>query len=142
MTNQITFRIDGEPVAQGRPRFTKSGHAYDPARSREYKEMVADCAKYVMKGQEPIPKGMPVFCVIKAFYKIPKRFTKEQRRMAEKAVLLPTKKPDVDNLAKAIMDAMTGIVYEDDAQVVSLLCWKRYSRSPMVVVTVGTVKNE
>ena len=132
----MTIIIEGEPVAQGRRRFTRNGHAYDPAKSREYKKQVALAASLSMRGQSLFPKGIPLKCVITIWQKMPKRFTKKQKELAENEFLRPTVKPDVDNVAKAITDAMNGIVYVDDAQIVELVCGKYYAEEPKVMVKV------
>ena len=68
---------------------------------------------------------------------MPARFTKKQKELAEAEILRPTTKPDADNLAKAITDAMNGIVYADDAQIAELVCKKLYGAEPRVMVTVN-----
>ena len=49
-------------------------------------------------------------------------------------MLVPAKKPDIDNFSKLILDCLTGILYQDDAQVVDLFCSKRYSENPGVSI--------
>lgn len=135
----IQFTVEGDPVAQGRPRFTKNGHAYDPAKSRAYKELVALRAREAMAGRGPMPRGTAAYCIIEVRCRMPQRFTKRQREDARLERLLPTKKPDADNIAKAIMDGMAGIVYEDDAQVARVSCRKRYGEEPGVYVVAGKI---
>jgi Holliday junction resolvase RusA-like endonuclease len=48
--------------------------------------------------------------------------------------LYPKVKPDLDNVAKAVLDAINGIVYVDDAQVINLVATKRYATDPRVEV--------
>ena len=132
----MTFMVEGEAVPQGRPRFTKNGHAYDPEKSRDYKEQVALAASLSMRGHSAFPKEIPLKCVITIWQKMPKRFTKKQKELAENEFLRPTVKPDVDNVAKAITDAMNGIVYADDSQIVELVCGKYYAVEPRVMVEV------
>ncbi len=133
----MTFVVEGEAVPQGRPRFMRNGHAYDPQKSRDYKEQVAFVANWAMRGQSAFPKGTPLKCAITIWQKIPKRFTKKQKELAENDFLRPTSKPDVDNIAKSITDAMNGIVYADDSQIVELICEKYYAAEPKVMVKVS-----
>jgi Holliday junction resolvase RusA-like endonuclease len=71
---------------------------------------------------------------------IPKRFTREQRRQIEQGTLMPTTKPDVDNYAKAVMDALRGVAYKDDAQIVDLHSTKSFADgSPFVHVVISEV---
>lgn len=136
-SKNLTFTVEGEAIPQGRPRFTRNGHAYDPEKSRDYKERVAFAASWAMRGQEAFPKEIPLKCVIAIWQKMPKRFTKKQKELAENEFLRPTVKPDLDNIVKAITDAMNGIVYADDAQIVDLVCGKYYAQEPRVLVKVS-----
>ena len=52
----------------------------------------------------------------------------------------PTKKPDLDNIIKAIADSLNGIAYKDDAQIVELKSKKFYSDTPRVEVTIKIYK--
>ena len=133
----MTFVVAGEAVPQGRPRFMRNGHAYDPQKSRDYKEQVAFAASWAMRGQSAFQKGTPLKCAITIWHKTPARFTKEQKKMVENETLRPTSKPDVDNIAKSITDAMNGIVYADDSQIVELICEKYYAVEPKVMVKVS-----
>ena len=50
--------------------------------------------------------------------------------------MFPKVKPDLDNVVKAVLDALNGVVYRDDAQVVNLVATKRYATEPRVEVYV------
>jgi Holliday junction resolvase RusA-like endonuclease len=65
---------------------------------------------------------------------------KKGRALAQ--MIRPTVKADIDNIAKAILDGMTGVAWDDDKQVVSLRVEKTYSASPRVVVEVWEVKDD
>ena len=75
---------------------------------------------------------------ISAFFPVPKSYSLKKCEMAENGLIYPTKKSDADNIAKIICDALNGIAYHDDKQVVELLVSKRYARhgEPHVGVTV------
>jgi Holliday junction resolvase RusA-like endonuclease len=49
---------------------------------------------------------------------------------------MPSVKPDGDKLARAVLDALTGVLWKDDSQVTTLLVVKRYGSSPGVGVHV------
>lgn len=132
----IEFTIYGEPVAQGRPRFARRGkftQAYDPPDSREYKKYV----KLMASQNRPIKliEG-PVNLKLLIYRPLLKSMSKKKKAAALTGTLRPIKKPDVDNVAKGIMDAMTGIIWQDDKQVVSLQVAKFYSDQPRVEVKV------
>ena len=137
----MTIIIEGEPVAQGRPRFTRQGHPYDPEKSREYKERVALAAKKAMRGREMFAKPFPLWCEITVYRKIPKTFTGGKRLAAEYNRYRPITRPDADNYVKGILDAMNGIVYEDDALICRLVVEKFYTdKQPRIVVIVEEIQ--
>lgn len=110
---EIKFTIEGEPKGKGRPRFTRGGHAYTPKETVEYEEWVR--ASYLKAGKVYFANeelGME----IKAYYKIPKSTSKKKR--AEMVHTRPTKKPDYDNVAKIVTDALNEVAYADDKQIV------------------------
>ena len=137
---KITFLIPGEPTAQGRPRFSNRGpfvKAYDPEKSRNYKAFVKCIAMDAMNTNNGLqPLETPVNVNIKAFIGIPASKSKKFKAAALSGVERPTKKPDCDNIAKIILDALTGIIYKDDKQIVSLLVEKYYAENPRVEVTI------
>ena len=113
---------------------------YSPKENKTYEAEVARACRYAMKATgEHDPTKMAVAVEVVAYYKIPVA-TKAKTRLqmlAEK--ILPTKKPDVDNIAKSVMDGMNGVAYNDDAQVTDLYVCKRYSGEPKVCVRVKTI---
>lgn len=135
----IEFTVPGEPVAQGRPRFSTRGSfvkAYDPAKSKDYKAYVKLVAMAAMNERSLKPLDGAIAVSIKAFVSVPKSKSKKFRQNALKWLERPTKKPDCDNIAKILLDAMTGIVYEDDKQIIRLVVEKFYDEVPRVEVTV------
>ena len=130
-----TFEIPGVPVAKGRPRMTRSGHAYTPQKTRDYEAWVRLC--WLQTGQ---PMSLQPLQVKLGFYlPIPKSFRKKQRELALDGILLPAKKPDIDNLVKAILDGLNGLAYQDDKQIVALEAAKGYGAAPLVQVTLREV---
>ena len=141
--DQITFVVPGEPQGQGRPRFSTRGgyaRAYDTDRSRDYKVRIKTAAIDQMLRQGDIePMTGPLLISIMATEGVGKSKTKAFRVAALCGNVRPTKKPDIDNIVKAVMDALNGTVYEDDRQVVSLQAWKVYGENPGLEITVKKV---
>lgn len=138
-TKMIEFTVAGEPVAQGRPRFSTRGSfvkAYDPAKSKDYKAYVKLVAAAAMNERSLKPFDGAISVDIKAFVSVPKSKSKKFREAALICEIRPTKKPDCDNIAKILLDAMTGIVYEDDKQIVKLSVEKYYDEVPRVEVAI------
>ena len=114
--------IPGDPVGKERPRHTRNGHTYTPEKTKAYEAKVAAC---FLKAHGKRIDG-PVFVAITAYMPIPKRATKADRAAMEAGTRLPMKRPDADNIAKIVMDALNGLAYHDDAQVIGLSVLKRY----------------
>jgi Holliday junction resolvase RusA-like endonuclease len=130
----VTIRLAGEPEGKGRPRFDgRSGRAYTPASTRSYEAALRLAAQAEMAGR-PLMTGALEVLIVAAF-PIPKSFSKAKRTHALVGALRPTKKPDADNLLKSI-DALNGVVWEDDAQVTDATVKKIYAERPELTIKV------
>jgi Holliday junction resolvase RusA-like endonuclease len=135
MTGSVYFVVTGKPVGKGRPRASTRGgfvRMYTDAKTLGYEAAIADEAARAMSGAEPFetPMQMQVSC----YYPIPKSWPKKIKQEAIDEERFPNVKPDLDNVVKAILDALNGVVYRDDAQVVNLVATKRYATEPRVEV--------
>lgn len=135
MTLQLQFTVPGEPKGKGRPRFTRQGRAYTPAKTVEYEQLIAGQAKGAMLAHPGGPTQLPVEVRVDIHKGVPASWSKARRTRALDALEIPGK-PDLDNVAKAVLDAMNGVVYVDDVQVVRLLVTKAYSLHPRLEVNV------
>ena len=132
----IKFTIPGEPKAKARHRITKRGFSYTPKETVEYENWVKQC--YLLEHGQAMLEGQ-INAHIKAYFGIPKSYSKKQRRQIEEGKLRPTKKPDTDNIAKAVLDSLNGIAYRDDSAVVSLTVEKLFDDIPRIEVTLSKV---
>lgn len=130
------FEIMGEPVGKGRPRFTRNGHTYTPEKTANFETLVKLSFQQAYPSAEPITKVIPIEVKICAYFSIPKSTTKKELKLIENGMKKPTKKPDTDNIAKAVCDALNGIAYYDDSQIVSLTVCKLYSDKPHTKVII------
>lgn len=132
----INFTVYGEPTAQGRPKFARRGKfvtAYDPKKSREYKDTVYSVAL------EHKPKELlegALVMQVDIYRSIPKSFSKVKRTAIKDGILRPTTKPDCSNVVKGIEDALNGVIYKDDSQIVESVVKKFYSDTPRVAITI------
>ena len=113
----MEFFVPGTPVPQGRPRaFQRGGKIgmYDPATSKAWKSTVTQVAGYQ---RDRWHEGALVV-TLKFYMPKPK---------AAKPFTPCTKKPDIDNLSKAVLDALNEVCYKDDSQVIALSVTKRYA---------------
>lgn len=126
----IEFIVPGRAVPQPRPRvFTANSgktRAINSIKSREYKKLVRLIATSYRNKKRLILSEKPIALTIDVFYSIPKSYTKKKREGIQNLIIRHTIKPDADNLAKGIMDALTGIFYKDDSQIVNLIVSKNY----------------
>lgn len=136
---RVIFKIDGEPMGKGRPRFTKRGHTYTPEKTKQYESLVGLSYRNIAKDYK---FTSPVRVIVMAHFKIPKRKSKKVVGDMLNGHILPTKKPDVDNVAKIILDGLNGIAWEDDTQVTELVVSKYYSEEPRVSVMVEEIDAE
>lgn len=127
--------IPGEAVPQGRPRFGR-GRTYDPPKSREYKEYVRRLAYFsVPRGTVCHPLTCPVRLTCMIYRAVPKSWSRRKRADAIAGKIRPTTKPDVSNIIKGIEDALNGVWYADDSQIVEYgFVGKWYAEEPCVYV--------
>lgn len=136
---QRTVVVPGEPIAKGRPRFY-GGRAYTPQRTRQYEEKIQTAYRASYGDLDPL--AGPVAVCVSAYFKIPSGWNKAKTADAERDNVLPTKKPDVDNVVKSALDGLNGIAWQDDSQVVRLVGNKYYSTEPRLEITVCQVVGE
>jgi Holliday junction resolvase RusA-like endonuclease len=132
----IRIEVPGEPVPQGRPRFSGRGgfvRSYDPPKSRAYKKKVAAAVKEQYH-DEPI--NYAVHVQLSIYRPIQKSLSKKEREMRLLGFHRPVVKGDIDNYFKAVTDACTGLLWVDDAQIVSTKTNKYYSEDPHVEMLV------
>lgn len=122
----MEFIVEIDPEGKARPRFSqKSRTVYTPNKTKKYEKRVR--AAFLESGGETIPAGCYVAITVDAYFRIPKSYTKGKRLACQHNVNRPAKKPDIDNVLKAVMDALNGAAYVDDKQVVSVTCRKYYA---------------
>ena len=139
----ITFIIPGQPVAKGRPKFARRGPAvvaYTPAKTASYENLVKIAATAAMAGAAP--SAAPIEITIALALQIPASWSNKRRALAAAGAIRATKKPDADNVLKGIKDGCNGIVWRDDAQVVSITLQKGYSEIPYASVSIRELQGE
>lgn len=155
---EINITVPGQPYPQARPRFTSfyTGkkvfnkrlkrtvdetrvQAYDSEKSADYKKLVA---RYAMQHKPETLLEGALEVRIDIYKETLKSFSNAKKSAAEAKLLRPTTKPDADNYAKGPIDALKGIIWNDDGQVVDLLARKFYSSNPRIEITVRTLDNQ
>ena len=128
---RLVFEID--PVAQARPRAVRMGRGvrmYDPKKTADFKKQLhlLALAKHVVPLQEAL--SVEIW-----FYRqIQTSISKKERLRRTTGQVRPTVKPDTDNYIKSTLDALNGILWRDDAQIVDLTAHKFYSDNPRIEI--------
>ena len=135
----IEFTVPGEPAGKGRPKFTRSGHTYTPKETVNYETMVKLAYRQKYPGVKPVEKDVPLLATIVAYYKIPASVSNKKRQAMLEGKIRPTKTPDWDNIGKIVCDALNGIAYYDDCQIVDSSVKKFYSDTPRVEVEMEAI---
>ena len=143
LMNAICFTVPGKPQGKARARTfynpkTKGMSSITPEKTVLYENLIATC--YMDKaGNDRFPDDSYLLVRIQAFYEPPKSVSKKKRTEMLDGKILPAKKPDIDNVVKAVLDALNGVAYRDDTQVIELHVRKSYSEKPRVEVSIETI---
>lgn len=130
----ISFSVPGEPIpfaragANGKRRFT-------PPKQASYMSIVRMFARRAMGPRGGEPFDGPLALTIRATYLVPASWSAKKKSEAR----WKESKPDADNIAKLLKDAMNTVVYRDDAQIAELVVQKKYGPIASVVVSVESL---
>lgn len=135
----MTFEVPGEPRGQGRPRFNRhTGAAYKDSESKAYEAKIVAYYRKTL-GNFRWPDDAIIAVDVTAVYAIPKSASKVTAAAMANGDLMPTRKPDIDNVLKAVLDALNGVAYKDDARVVAVSAKKVYGEPRLVIEIKGSV---
>ncbi len=136
---KIAFILAGEPKGKERPRFCHNGQIYTPKQTTTYEQQII-FDYYKQCGNVKFDENSQLELFVKAYYKIPKSASKKKRMAMLSEEIRPTKKPDGDNILKAVADALNGVCYKDDKSIVKMSIEKFYSDVPRIEVIVQEVQ--
>lgn len=129
------FEVPGKIIGKGRPRLNSyTGSVYTPTRTKDYETLVEQY--FLLKYPKFKPFEGRVQVEISAFFEIPKSTKKADKELMLENKINPTKKPDIDNIVKIILDAMNGIAFKDDTQITKLNIEKSYAMQESVKVRI------
>ena len=120
----FTFTVYGTPVPQGSTRafvpkgWTRPIITAANSKTKPWRQEIAGVCKNVLNGCSPAGSSRPVSVKIAFYFDKPKS--------TKKSVQYKTTKPDLDKLARSVLDALTGIAFEDDSQVTDLRISKHF----------------
>lgn len=122
----LYLRFEIDPVAKGRPRFTRAGIAYKPKKTRDFENEIRFIAMNQYGGS--LVDG-PIKVQINFNFK-PGKTVKRKHH---------TTRPDCSNLAKGVEDALNGVVWKDDSQIIDLRVVKQYALESFIEVFIKSV---
>lgn len=136
---EINLIIPGKPVGKARPKINTHTHtAYTPTKTANYENFVKMCFINKYPNLKPLETNLKV--KIEAFFEIPTSYSKKKKN---ELIWEPyPHKPDIDNIAKIILDALNGIAYIDDIQIVQLEVEKCYGEKAEIYLNIMEVTDE
>ena len=126
----ITLTVLGKPIAKARARVTKSGFSYTPESTVSYENLIK--LAWQDSQQSKLP-DVELTASLTFEFQVPKA----KLSKFNKGIYIPhTSKPDLDNLAKSVLDALNGLAYTDDSQISFLQVSKIYGNEPKVTIRI------
>ena len=130
------FEVPGKIIGKGRPRLNSyTGAVYTPTRTKDYETLVEQY--FLLKYPRYTPIEGRVQVEINANFEVPKSAKKADKELMLENKINPTKKPDIDNIVKIVLDAMNGIAFKDDTQITKLQVEKTYSLNESVAIKIS-----
>ena len=128
----IELEIMGKPLGKARPRVTRKGFTYTPQKTVNYENLI----RYTFQSEFPNHKPYEgyVEAEIKAIFDVPKSYSKKKTIELLNGNCNYDHIPDVDNVAKIVLDSLNGIAYKDDSQVTVLKVIKEYGDQAKITV--------
>lgn len=127
----IGFEVSGRPFPKQRPRTTKTGRTYTPAKTALAEKAIKNRASEFFSG---FRFAGPVHVDIIFVFKPAKSWSKKR---TQKAIGQPHEQcPDVDNLSKLVCDALNGIAYVDDKQVAKCTSEKVWGLTERTIISI------
>lgn len=127
--------IPGDPQGKGRPRFTRGGRAYTPERTKDYEAKLREAWFAEGYPELAFPAGIPLKLTVECRFKIPVSASRKKQLMMLEGRIPCCKKPDLDNCIK-VVDALKGVAFQDDSQIVLIKASKRWSTAGYMCVTI------
>ena len=123
--------VGGKPVGKARPRLGRGGRVYTPKATVKAERAVAAA----WRAQVGIRHTGPVHVSLANGFAVPRSIAKAERAR-RLATAWHTQKPDIDNVVKLVLDALNGVAYDDDTQVVAVSTTKRWALLDGMTITI------
>lgn len=129
------FEVPGKIIGKGRPRLNSyTGVVYTPTRTKDYESLVEQYFLLKYPRFKALEGRIKVSII--AYFSIPKTTKKADINEMLENNISPTKKPDIDNIVKSILDSMNKFAFKDDNQITKLEVEKKYAIEDKVYVKI------
>lgn len=129
------FEVPGKVIGKGRPRLNSyTGVVYTPTRTKDYESLVEQYFLLKYPRFKALEGRIKVSII--AYFSIPKTTKKSDINEMLENNISPTKKPDIDNIVKSILDSMNKFAFKDDNQITKLEVEKKYAIEDKVYVKI------
>jgi len=133
-STKVSLTIPGEPRGKQRPRWQKFG-TYTPKETMNYETYIKQLFAIKYPGFMPVESALTAN--LWAGLTIPKSASKKKQGMMKLGIIKPTRRPDVDNILKAVLDALEKLAYKNDSQICRVVIDKDYSERPRLEITIS-----
>ncbi|MCI8640569.1 MAG: RusA family crossover junction endodeoxyribonuclease [Clostridia bacterium] len=129
------FEVPGKIIGKGRPRLNSyTGNVYTPTRTKDYETLIEQY--FLLKYPRfKMLEGRIKISMI-AYFSIPKATKKSMLEDMLEDKISPTKKPDIDNIIKIVLDSMNRFAFKDDIQITKLEVEKRYALEEKIQIKI------
>lgn len=132
---EYEFEVQGKITGKGRPRVNSyTGMVYTPTKTKDYECLVQQYFLLKYPRFKMLENRVEVRIV--AYFSIPKATKEIEKNKMLQNQISPTKKPDIDNIVKIILDAMNKFAFKDDTQITKLSVEKQYGNEEKVIVQI------
>ena len=129
------FEVPGKIIGKGRPRLNSyTGVVYTPKRTKDYESLVEQYFLLKYPRFKALEGRIKVSII--AYFSIPKTTKKADINEMLENNISPTKKPDIDNIVKAVLDSMNKFAFKDDNQITKLEVEKKYALEDKIYIKI------
>lgn len=136
----ISLELFGDPVPQKRPRFART---QNHVKVYDEQKRIKEGYRWQLKSQlpsEPIKTALSVDIIF--FMPVPKSTSGIKKRQMINGVIGHTKKPDIDNLMKFVLDCLNELAFGDDSQICEIRAKKIYAEKPRTLIRLIPLADE
>ena len=129
------FEVEGDIKGKARPRVNSyTGIVYTPNNTKNYEDLIKQY--FVIKYPRYTPMENRIHMQIISYFKLPHNSSKTVKSQMLDGTISPTKKPDIDNIAKIVLDALNKMAFKDDNQITKIELEKKYEEKEKLYIKI------